>query len=190
MPFELPSYIRYFADTSDGATGKVALEYLRSLIRIAPVKLVSISGGLAPAWRAFEGLLLTPMTGTYVNVVCTLPDRWIWKSSVPMTERDESLEETFDVVLANPRPKAIEHAERVEELYTPKAMRNVILVASSPVTDDQFRSMKKYDDIIIPALPIVQTMIARWPESRIEGGCVPIPVTNHARVREAIVGRV
>ena len=69
-------------------------------------------------------------------------------------------------------------------------MRNVILVASSPVTDDQFRSMKKYDDIIIPALPIVQTMIARWPESRIEGGCVPIPVTNHARVREAIVGRV
>jgi hypothetical protein len=219
-----PSFIRYFAQTDDGPLGKLALEYLRSMLRVAPVRLVSISGGLSGAWHRFENLLMTPMAGDYVNAVCVYPEKWVWTTSVPMTDRpsfpggDDVLEghehplvvpfeadhpdmpaaprpvvdgppgdRHMAIELPDPQP-VVEIAERIDELYTPK-VRNVLFMGVPPATEQQRAAAVKYQDIIVPTLLIANTVAARWPERSFDAGIVPVPVTAHGRIREAIVGR-
>lgn len=203
MPSSPPSFIRYFAQTDDSDIGKAALEYLKSMIRISPVRIASLSGGLSGAWHRYQNLLLTPMSGTYVNAVCTHPDRWVWTSSVPMTNAatgDDGLPAApryvkrpageppgLDIELPDPQPTT-EVAERVEELYTPK-VRNVLFMPVAPTNKQQLLAAKKYQDVIAPSLSIAEVVAARWPDQSFAGGIVPVPVRDHARVREAIVGR-
>lgn len=208
MPLQVPGYIRYFCYTDTSSIGQAALEYLRALIRIAPVRIVTLSGGgLQGPWRAFENLLLTPMTGTCVSCVCTSPSRWVWTSSVPMTKRDlfaesggavvlkstEQLthDDTYETISPFDEVAEIsafdEVAERVEELYTPK-LRNVLFMTHPPQTEQQVVAAQKYEDVIAPSLSVAQSFVARWPDRRFQAGIVPVPVTDHARIREAIVG--
>lgn len=172
MP-SIPSFIRYFAQTDATPLGRIALEYLKSLVRIAPVRIVSMTGG-GPAgdWRAFEALLLTPMIGTYVSAVCCHPSKWVWRARVPMTDQDA---------------KPDGYAEGVEELYTPK-VRNVIFVAEAPSTDEQAKTMRRYQALVVPSLSVAETISARWPDHAVQGAVVGVPVSQHARIREAIVG--
>lgn len=188
MPSSPPSFIRYFAQTDESELGKAALEYGKSMLRIAPLRIVSLSGGLIGAWRRYDNLLLTPMAGTYVNAVCTSPDRWVWTSSVPMT--DSGVDEPWSPWDArpdwNPVPAKTEVVERVEELYTP-SVRNVLFMASMPTSDQQRAAAMKYE-VIISSLRVAQFMVSRWPQNRFEAGIVSTPVSDHTRIRRAIVG--
>lgn len=81
-------YIRYLAATDPSPFGLVALEYLKGLLRIGRVRLASMTGGLHEApWISYAQLLVTPMEGDYVNVVCCDPSRWTWVQKVAMPER-------------------------------------------------------------------------------------------------------
>lgn len=199
-----PSFIRYFAHTDNSELGKIALEYLRSMVRIAPVRVVSMSGGLVGAWDRLESMLLTPMTGSYVNAVCCHPSRWIWEAVVPMTDAaadicDPDLPAAPHVVVdGSPNDRHVEvempamqptteYARGVEELYTPK-VRNVLFIGTVQTTDQQHATARKYEAVILPDLARCQTISARWPDLRFDGAVVPVPVLNHARIREAIVG--
>src|SRR4051812_3004478 len=93
----LSRYIRFFAQTDGGATSSAALEYLRSIVRIAPVRLVSLTGPLTPAWNVYERLLTTqidesaapasahyarPMPNLIASIVCADPHHWIRKLKI------------------------------------------------------------------------------------------------------------
>lgn len=196
-----PSFIRYFAHTDESPAGKAALEYLKSMVRIAPVRLVSSIGGLVGAWHRFENMLLTPMAGTYVNVVATHPSRWVWTSSVPMTSgasdedglpaapRVAMDHDKRELAIEVPDPhKVVEYAERVEELYTDRASRNVLIMLFLPETDLQYRAAKRYQHIVCPSLAQAMGVSEKWPQRSITIEIVPVPVENHATVRGAICG--
>lgn len=73
-------FIRYFARTDDGDIGQAAAAYCDALVATgAPVRVVSTRlaelqydkrGRCASAWDRHRDLLITPMAGDYVNVVC------------------------------------------------------------------------------------------------------------------------
>jgi hypothetical protein len=79
-------YIRYFAHTDDSDLGLVAAAYCDALVATgAPVRVVSTRvaelqfdkrGRSSSAWDRHRDLLITPMTGDYVNVVCGNPTDW------------------------------------------------------------------------------------------------------------------
>ena len=68
----LPDYIRVFARADHSAAGKLALEYTKSILRIAPVRVIPVGMGI---WPGYEPLL-KPLDGTFVNVVACGPDQW------------------------------------------------------------------------------------------------------------------
>src|SRR6185369_14286380 len=83
-----PGYIRLFAATDESSLGLTALEYTRSLMRIAPVRLITTTGQLLGRWAALQSLLNSPMAGSWVNVVACDPARWTWVQTIPMPNRD------------------------------------------------------------------------------------------------------
>lgn len=139
----LPSFIRYFADTSDTPLGKAALEYCKSLCRIAPVRVVSLSGGLYGPWSPYAELAWTPMEGVYVNAVCCHPSRWVMVMAVPMPDTD------IDMVvgpIGDPKRPAEVATGRVE-LRT-AGVRNVLFVVVPPTTPDQHQTAAQYEAVI------------------------------------------
>jgi hypothetical protein len=79
-------FIRYFARTDDTDLGRVAAEYCDALVGTGiPVRLVSTRvaelqldarGHYKGAWHRHRQLLITPMDGGFVNVVCGEPRDW------------------------------------------------------------------------------------------------------------------
>jgi hypothetical protein len=79
-------FIRYFARTDDSELGQVAAAYCDALVATgAPVRLVSTRvaelqpdrhGRVTSIWDRHRDLLITPMDGSYVNVVCGTPSDW------------------------------------------------------------------------------------------------------------------
>jgi hypothetical protein len=154
-------YVRYFAATDSTPIGHVALDYLKSLLRVAPVRVASLSGGMTGPWEHYAALMVTQMNGPFVNVVCCDPSRWTWVQSVPMPRR--LVDGTLDLS---------ESASGRQELYT-QGVRNVLITGADPAgLADELRSAAlRYEQIIATSTAAHQSWIAA------RGGAVRGPVT-------------
>jgi hypothetical protein len=164
----MTGFIRYMAATDDSPHGVAAREYLGSLLRIAPVRIVSMTErGLAGRWTHFMSLLGTPVTGTFVNVVSCAPERWAWRQSVPAPICDSmgAPTETISGDL---------------ELYT-AGVRNVLLVGGSSGIVRADVALK-YEAVVV-ADPYVASKLEH-PHATLVG----IPVTDHHLLRRAVLG--
>ena len=188
-------FIRYFAVTNDSPIGKAAQSYLVSLLRIAPVRLLSRSGGfLEGSWRRFEGLIMTPMQGKCVSCVCTSPASWIEELAVPMPKVNATMDAVASPVMPT-GPEILGVARGMAELYTPPApngsvLRNVLFLVDPPTTDLQHRTASRYEAVIAPSLTPGAEIARLWPDRRFQGTVVPIPITptGHQSIREAVLG--
>lgn len=170
-------YIRLLATTDGSPIGTLGVEYLKSLLRAAPVRLYSVTGGLSGGWERYSTLLNTPLAGPFVNVVCCAPDRWTWMQTVQMPNRDG----TFTP------------ASERQELYT-AGVRNVLITdharprssalqASFVVVPGTAHCAKKYEAVVVPTLDLA----GAWEEFGCHASVVPVPVINHYRVKELVM---
>lgn len=170
--------IRYFAQTDDSDTGRVALEYARSLLRIGPVRLLAITGSFSAEmhgrWRSFSPLLATPMTEPYINVVCCHPSRWSWEQQIAMPNVDPQ----GNVVSSDT-------ARGRAELYT-RGVRNVLLATVEPpplpVLEPALATALRYQAFVVPTLELG----ARWGRLDCRPHVIPVPVLDHAAFRAVV----
>ncbi len=161
-------YIRFFVST-DGTINAAALSYLRSLLRIAPVRLVLMSGELEGPWIAMGRLLATPMDEPMIaNVVCTHPPLWTRALSVAMPKTATA---------------TAERVTRTIELYT-AGVRNVLLCVEPPSSKAERDAALKYEAIIVPSLELARYLYE-------ETGQMPTvvhapPVRDHVTLRSMI----
>lgn len=135
-------YLRYFAECADSDVGRTALSYAQALVRIAPVRLISVGGGHLPAaWEQFRPLLATALDETpkhghrFVNIVCASPSFWV-RSGV--------------LKIVKPGGGIGEHIPRKHELYT-EGVRNVLILpwkGMVDLTDEQDEAMRRYQIVI------------------------------------------
>lgn len=181
-------YVRYLADTSHPARspmGRYALDYLKAVLEmrpVIPVRIGTVTGSLEGSWDACAGLLMTPMEGRLINVVCCYPERWTWVQRVPF-RRGSVVDEDDDA-----------DAARVE-LWTAAAARNVLIAPLMPLAEDKARasaadaeaqlaSARKYDVIITPD----SLEAERWRAAGKEPVVFSTPVRDVAAFRAAILG--
>ncbi len=178
----MPGYIRFFAETHDGSSAsRSALEYLHSVIRIAPVRLVSVTGELARPWRVFTRLLTTPMDGPLIaNVVATSPEHWCRQLKIPMPDKDP-----LAAALATGKIAPVVAAEVARgsvELYT-EGVRNILITESIPATADQMTTAMRYEAVITSS----RSVQVGWPRD----GVVPVHLMSpisHAALRIFVTG--
>ncbi len=183
-------FIRYFATTNDTPVGKAALAYLSSLLRIAPVRVVSKSGQLEGQWRRFEQLIMTPMAGTCVSCVCTPPSQWIWEASVPMPAKNLGAQ---GAAVADAAPAIGGTAKGTQELYTVPSktvLRNVLFVVQPPQTDAQRKTAARYEAVVISdgLLAGYVTSYRNAPTNSGYPKHISVPVIDHDRIRECVLG--
>jgi len=161
------------AATDTSPAGILALAYLPALLRIAPVRVGSISGGLSGRWEGYAALLGTPLATEYVNVVCCAPDRWTWVQRVTIPNRP-----------VNGVPQPAEVAEKRQELYT-SGVRNVLLtqVPPAPLTREQRQTALRYEAVVSPDAHTRRL----WDGLHPVVFMVSVPVTDHAALRAALV---
>ncbi len=185
-------FIRYFAVTNGSEVGAFGANYLLSLLRLAPVRLVSTSGLLEGVWRRYETLLMTPMTGTCVSCVCTHPSSWIEDMAVPMPAQNLGAQ---GAAMTDSAPKTAGTARGVRELYTPPGktvLRNVLFMVEPPKTDAQRQTAARYEAVVIP--PMVADDQARFGfgaklMQEIGIGRVYVATSNdHTLLRLAVLG--
>jgi len=176
--YDLPviDYIRLYAPTDASPTGKVALEYVKALLRIAPVRVISMSGPSAftGPWEGYQRLaaVAKAQAESYVNAVCAPPDRWTFWMRAKMPNRDGS----FEVA-----------SERVE-LWT-KGVRNLLFAtdhpsgASAEDTLAQLATAQKYDAIAVPTADLA----AWWLAKGITAHVIKVPVEHNA-LRRLVLG--
>ena len=171
MAQRVRKFIRYMAATDASPVGIIALEYLRSLLRIAPVRVVSMSGGtLEGPWDYYAAVLATPIGPSFVNVVCCAPVRWSF------------LHATHMPVMLEGKVVGSERAEQRIELYT-QGVRNVLIMPQGPEGPHQAAVAAKFEARIVPT-----------PQSEAErlrnclGTLIPVPVseTNHVVLRSVV----
>lgn len=161
-------FIRYLADTSALPPAGQALEYLQSLLRIAPVRLCSMSAGLSGKWVHYSALLATPMVGPFVNVVCCDPARWKWEQQLAVPQR-------------NGKPETI---RGTVELYTAN-VRNVLIVCHLPQDQEQIATARRYEQLIVPS----EMFRMGWEYNGAPSAIViPTPVTDLDAFRAAVIG--
>lgn len=171
-------YIRYLAATEDSTpTGKLALEYLKGLLALrVPIRLGSMTGGLSGQWEHYAQLLVSPMNGDLVNVVCCDHSRWTWEQRVPMPKRTPNGE----LVL----PGQI--ARGWQELYT-VGVHNVLITGEpcydTRLTREQIVTARRYEAIVGPNDHYCKGWGIRAREVR----CIPVPVTDHAALRAVVL---
>lgn len=177
-------YVRLFADTTGSAASEIALEYARSLMRLAPLRLVSVTGPLAGRWVSYGELMATPMLGAYVNCVACDPSRWVWTQRVPMFDRPldmHGLKHGGELTV----PAASEVASGKVELYT-KGVRNVLFAIAQPRSENEFATACRYERIVVPA----SQQQAWWHKSssRVDTVLLEVPVVGdgHTRMREIV----
>jgi len=177
-------YIRLWACTDDSALGRIALEYCRSLMFAAPVRVISTSGSFQGEWALYSDLATTPMFGPMVsNVVCCDPARWIWKQRVAMPSMDFAFD-VSDTSRMKPSDADLPIEWATFKLWT-WGTRNVLVAASSPRSKDQLKTAAEYSAIIVPD----DAAVAWW--DKYGADCVPrtkipVPVTNHDVLRAAV----
>jgi|SRR6185295_3207092 len=135
MTQRVRTHIRYYAATDATPVGRAALDYLKGLLRIAPVRVLSVTGGLQGPWERFGTVLSTPIGPTFINVVCCDPARWTWIQKIDMPN------------VVDGKVVSTEHAEQRIELYT-RGVRNVLLIASTEARVEQAASALRYDAVV------------------------------------------
>ena len=167
-----PSFIRLVADTDDSPLGNVALEYAKSLLRIAPLRV--LGAGAVPsfmgAWARYARLMTTPTNGAYVNVVATSASRWSWNMVVKAPRADQTIETI---------------SQRLE-LWT-AGVRNVLLALEMPKDEHQLQSALKYDAIVVPR----RDLSIYWSHKGRTVSVIETPVDptrGHQTLRCAVVG--
>jgi len=168
-------FIRYMAATDSSPIGMLALGYLSGLLRIAPVRVGSMTGGLSGRWEHYAQLLATPMTEDYVNVVCCQPERWAWEQRVTMPTRCP--DGTVD--------PAGEIGSRRVELYT-EGKHNVLLTDWMPHGALQLAAGLRYEQIVVANAPSLDY----WSAARANGitpWLIPLPVTDHEVLRSVVM---
>lgn len=179
----MPGYIRYYAATNEGSTALAALAYLRSVVRIAPVRLVTFSGSLDGPWDAMSNLLTTPMINPMIaNIVCTEPEYWAHRLSVPMPKQD-AFADGLEMTRSIRKAAKIERETRVIELHTANT-RNVLIATSIPKSKDHCVAAAKYEAIIVPTPELADKMFGATGKQPL---VIPWPVTEHRALRGAIV---
>lgn len=176
-------YIRYFATTDpQSPVSKVALEYLKSLIRIAPVRVIDparmMPGIPDGEWARYAGLFATPMIGPMINVVCTEPSRWTWMHKIAAPKENKAGSKTEEI------------SGRLE-LYT-AGVRNVLFThgrentpeLAVPSEGPLYETARKYEAVVLDqdyaytaSIPVLKSI-----------HCVPVPVKDHAAIRTAVLG--
>ena len=144
-------FIRYFADTSSSPLGNIALDYMRGFMRVAPVRLVSMSGGLDGRWLGYEQLLATPMLGDFINAVCVDPSRWTWTERIPVQAAnvDQRSPAFAPEQLVELKPK--ETIVGKVELYT-KGKKNVLFAPVAPRTPMELEAAANYEVLVLPSV--------------------------------------
>ncbi len=171
----MTTIIRYFAITDDSAIGRVALEYAKGMLRIAPIRVLSMSGGLSGRWGLYTPLMLTPMPDAYVNVVCCQPAQWSWLQKVPMPNVD-----------AQGKVTSTEVATGRIELYT-AGVRNVLLVASPPpvaplLLREALETALRYQAVAVPTVELGE----KWMRLDCHPQVIPVPILDPTALRAVI----
>lgn len=177
----LPAYIRYFACTDGSAIGALALELAKSMEKIAPVRVVAMSGALIDRWMDYARLTMTPMVGSYVNVVACDPSRWTWKLEVPMPAHDAWQSAMSESAIQG--MGEVEVASARKSLYT-AGVRNVIYAVAPPRSMVELKASEAFEEIVVPN----EEHRKWWLEhGKRETKVIGYPMLDKA-VREAILG--
>jgi hypothetical protein len=147
-----PTFIRFFAATDRSQIAELAWNFMRRMIRLRPVRVISMSGGMAGRWVGYETLTATPMIGSYVNVICCDSSRWTWTTHVEAPTKAQSPAQ----VAAGGAFEAEQISSRAE-LWT-AGVRNVLIVGSPPRSKPEVDTAKKYDEIIAPSVDIAAAL--------------------------------
>lgn len=171
-------FIRFFADTTGSQLSYYALEYMRSFMRVAPVRLVSVTGILAGRWQAYGQLLATPMAGQLVSAVCCDPSRWTWIQKVDAAARPVNhLEIAADSEITIPEPT--ETISGRIELYTAN-VHNVLFAITPPRSTAHLSTGIKYEAIVVPD----EKQASAWRKhARTEPTILTAPVADHKAMR-------
>lgn len=163
-------FIRYFAATDNSPLGDVALHYCKALLRIAPVRVASMTGGLGGAWERYATLLGTPLSDHFVNAVCCHPSAWTRIQRVEIPN------------VVDGKMVSIEKASQRMELYT-HGVRNVLFVVDGPraLSPEADASALRYEALVFPSPDVAALWSAhhKW--------VIPVPVLDHASMRAAVV---
>ena len=183
-------FIRYFADTSGSQLGVHALEYMRSFMRVLPVRLVSVSGFLDGRWMGYEPLLATPMVGRFINCVCCDPSRWTWTEQVAMQKRPMDLggigpgARNVDLTI----PATADTARGRMELYT-EGVRNILFAPAPPRDKFQLAAAARYEHVIVPkGDDLMPYLIAEGRMPRVTVVATTDGVIDHQTLRQIITG--
>ncbi len=132
-------WIRYFATTDDSPAGRVALTFLKAMVRIWHVRAVGLSAEASESWMPWlRRLGATAAVGhDFVTVVCAPPERWTWVHTVHARRRKET----------DP-PEVIQGRL---ELYT-AGVRNVLIAPFPPTNAHESETARKYDVILVADL--------------------------------------
>lgn len=177
-------FIRFFADTTGSQLSIYALEYMRSFMRIAPVRLASVTGILAGRWQAYGQLLATPMAGPFINAVCCDPSRWTWIEKVEAAARPVNTSEIGDDQELT-IPQASETISGRVELYT-KGARNILFAVAPPRSSSELATAMKYEAIVVPTV----AHASGWEKNGIRSvSIMPAPVASadHQRMHDLFV---
>lgn len=142
----MTDFIRFFAATDHSPVSELAWAFMRRMMRIRPVRVISLSGGMAGRWNGYNALLVTPQVGTFVNVVCSDPGRWTWitRAAAPRTQ-------LTGAELAGGAEAETETITERAELWT-EGVRNVLIARDAPRSAAELATAGKYDVIIVPDL--------------------------------------
>lgn len=153
-PFRSPPLpmIRFFASVDDSDIGKAAFAYCESLVNLGcRIRLLAATvanlqfddkGRSGTPWGKFRSLLMTPVNGPFVNLVCTEPEYWA-------------------KFLTTIRPDGCQHnaliATRLHTLYTPKQFKEawgyeVVCVPTEEICGDWFHDapMARHATVVAP----------------------------------------
>lgn len=120
-------YIRYFARTDESETGRTAAAYCDDLVATGiPVRLVPTmvaelqvdeAGRSSSIWDRHRNLLVTPMVGDYVNVVCG--DLVDWERFHTANVRNVLLLTVASLQPRDPQPDLLRAIARYDAVYAP-----------------------------------------------------------------------
>lgn len=190
--------LRVWATTDGSEAGRIALEYVKSLMRIGEVRIIPSQG--AGIWPGYERLLNTPLAGPFVNVVICPPDQWVRLIRVTVPAKadpvvGEALSSSWEIehtphtrgaggnVLQKDLPVAETITDRTE-LWTIN-VRNVLFALGQPRDQFQLASAKKYDALIVPS----ERSAHVWRSVHgAKPGVIEVPVANHDMMQGAVFG--
>lgn len=138
-------FIRYFTATDTTPIGLLALEYFKALLRIAPVRPLSVSGAFSGEWARYTQAMATPISGAYVSVVCCHPLQWKWRHNFTIPETNAN-----GVKTQTPCSGEV-------DLYTP-GVRNVLIIPQMPDGPEWRATASRYEARIVPTQELQQRL--------------------------------